>query len=300
MIKFLFVLVLVFLVAYVLSMEDKERDVYTLRKDKNRCQFPKCGGYYVRKIGNNEKEVYVAKYESLDHYVVDELLQDYLFRGSAVRVLGDNYDIFRIKQIFRALPHGVNSTMQTGYYVVRWGVPTYYGEKGEYYIKDCGEAIDIGSKQSIAIDNYTEPYYQYGNVNNIHYGLLKTNIRSGGIVTGTFDNKILHIHKIFIRVTRSLWCPVIEDSECFKGNINTYMIDEDYCWIATGCQKQPTCPNQKKKVTCKKGYELIQVPTMENNNLGCPVFYCHPEFLVDNILPFNQTVAGSGFEKKIN
>ncbi|KAF2078345.1 hypothetical protein CYY_000329 [Polysphondylium violaceum] len=265
MFKLSVLLFVIYIGCCVSSFTYRKDDVYTFRKDTTRGVFPFVGGYHVKVAGGGKDvkndEYYVANYE-FDHFIEQEQIDQYLFKGRIVRYLAVKYDTFEITDAYRLMPNtdqNNNNNDNTLYFITNNNLVTeYYNVNREHAVK-----------------NITEPYSKQ--ITSLHMDWFLKQLYFN-LVYGKFENDYFLVQKLYIRVDVNCgrnvgqWCP--------ENKIPTYRYDDNQCVRNTGCVKPLPINCQKpNNVVCKQGFTKTGFPSHPN---GCQIDYCFPSFLFTN------------------
>ncbi|KAN0037855.1 hypothetical protein ACTA71_000026 [Dictyostelium dimigraforme] len=273
-----------------------EREYFTFREDYRRCEAPRCGGYFLKKLNSQEEEIYVSSYMMVNANLNPMKIKD----DKNIIISGyimpsdedDGYNIFFLKGIHErmVIPDiigGSDGQSENDKKVLSNSSNSFYFLSNSpmecIRIDGCQnfKSLKINTNESTDFSAYSEPYASSVPLLDLKWfksRLIKEdadNTYIGSIVVGTIkDNKQLSITEIFINTEDPVFPCRRNNFSCSTPQVPTFTRSVDRCPIFEKCVLRNVChlgiPN------CPKGYKSYSYPSLPN---GCLKYYCDSDAL---------------------
>lgn len=272
------------------SLGASQRSYVVISRDRRKCAYPMCSGYFVRDVNRkNPKQVYVSALDfsgsDLDEAAAEQV------RGAAdgevvlYGKLGDLADwedpamkSFQVSAAWQGMPGEVVDATDV-FYATAAIEPAL-----ECFVAPC-PALTVTplhkkSQQQIErvdLEGLAEPLLDRNWLTDrvAHRGALVAGALVDGEIFQGGPETILAATQVFLRLPEEQGqCPQSRPG-CIDGESAIYTRDENRCVVLSGCVEPGACAQYVP--TCGEGYSLV---SWTGGQFACTVYGCDPTFVV--------------------
>eukprot|EP01132_Coremiostelium_polycephalum_P000843 gene843-1050_t len=250
---------------------------YTFRKDLRRCAFPRCGGYFLKEVNQNRKEIYTPRFNFDTPVSMNKSL---VLDAAPNTVVVFGYFLngdFRMVEAFKMIPPASRSapeiTPDCKYYFLKFNGVVCITEPCPSY---DALLLNINNITTTVLPKHD--IYSTGHVDQSWY--IDKAINNANMVHLISDvsgeTELPRIVRSFVKIPDPQYpCPPVEKTDLCVGNqVQVYTRDRERCYQSDGCVASGFCILSIP--VCNPGYTLISFPGRPN---GCPIYYCDADFL---------------------
>lgn len=257
------------------------RSYVVARKDRQVCQLPGCGGWFVHDVNRATlKEVYVDFFDFSESDVAAD------FQDEAVNAVDGDVVLYG-----RLAPRerGVVRFLVTSAWRSLPGVSAEAGDSW-FTLKDSGvrcitapcpslAAVKLHSTAKLAVHDFD---LSRASLPLVDQDWVASRILShGGLVAGRLvtrgNEQVLDASQVFVKLPAShTSCGRPAVPFCGPGTVNVWTRDENLCSVPVGCAKSGVTFCSQHVPACADGYTLVSWTGVST----CTAYACDPSFLM--------------------